>query len=80
MKNILISLVTFYQKVLSPDHSFWAKAIFPNGYCKFYPTCSAYSKEALKKESLMTALLLSIKRVIKCTPWSKGGFNYLNIK
>ena len=54
MKNLnpaqkfLIFSIEKYQKYLSPDHSFWAKNNPP--YCKFYPTCSEYTKEAIEKK------------------------------
>ena len=72
-RKILIQLINFYQKILSPDHSFWAKKIFPWGYCKFQPTCSEYSKQALRKYGVMKGGIKTIWRILRCNPWSRGG-------
>lgn len=48
LQKFLISLVKSYQKIFSPDHSFWAKNNPP--YCKYYPTCSNYMIEAIEKK------------------------------
>jgi len=49
---------------------------FP-GQCKFYPSCSHYAEEAFKKYSFTKALFLSLKRVIGCNWFSKGGIDPL---
>ena len=69
---IVIGLIILYQKTLSPDHGV-LHAIFPHGYCKFYPTCSEYGKLALQKYGLVRGLPMTVWRVIRCNPWSKGG-------
>lgn len=71
MTKILIKIINFYQKNIS---LFLKK----NGIeCKYYPTCSQYSKEALKKYGFFKGTLLSIKRILKCNPFSKGGYDPL---
>jgi len=74
-RYIAIILVTFYQKTLSPDHSFWSKAVFPHGYCKYTPSCSEYSKLSLKKHGLILGSLKNVWRILRCNPWSKGGMD-----
>jgi hypothetical protein len=74
-RNIAIALVTFYQRLFSPDHSFWSKAVFPHGYCKYTPSCSEYSKLSFKKNGLILGALKSFWRVLRCNPWSKGGMD-----
>ena len=71
MKKILIELINLYKKSISP----WLgiKGI----HCKYYPTCSQYSKEAIQKYGAVKGSLLSIKRIIKCNPFSKGGYDPL---
>lgn len=76
-RSVLIMLVTIYQKVFSPDHSFWAKFLIPYGHCKYYPTCSAYAKEALTIYNLPESIKFIFIRLSRCHPWSKGGFDYL---
>jgi len=71
MKKILISLITLYQKTLSPDHG-WFKAQHPHGFCRYYPTCSEYTKQAIQKHGLF-GLFMGFFRVLRCNPWSRGG-------
>lgn len=71
MKKILLKLINFYKKAISP----WigSKGI----HCKFYPTCSEYSKQAIQKYGAGKGSLLSLKRILKCNPFSKGGYDPL---
>lgn len=64
MKYLLIGLVRLYQLIISP--------YFPSS-CRYYPTCSHYSIEALRKHGAIKGLWLSIKRIGRCHPWSEGG-------
>lgn len=71
--GILLILIRIYQFTLSPDHGllrflFW-------GGCRFYPTCSQYTYQALNKYGLIQGGILSLKRILKCHPWQKGGFD-----
>lgn len=72
-KQLIISLIEIYQKVFSPDHSFWAKKIRPHGYCKYYPTCSEYAKQVIKKRGILIGAPKSVWRILRCNPWSGGG-------
>ncbi|HPO48847.1 MAG TPA: membrane protein insertion efficiency factor YidD [Spirochaetota bacterium] len=66
--NIFALLIIFYQKFISP--------FFPPS-CRFYPTCSEYSKQAFLKYGFFKAFFLSIYRIIRCNPWNKGGYDPL---
>tara|TARA_B100000941_G_C28388236_1_gene491184 strand:+ start:441 stop:680 length:240 start_codon:yes stop_codon:yes gene_type:complete len=70
---ILIKLIKFYQYLISP-------LIGPS--CRYLPTCSEYSIEALKTFGFLKGLSLSLKRILSCHPWGKGGFDPIkkNIK
>ncbi len=71
MSKIIILIINFYQKHIS---IFFKK----NGIeCKFYPTCSQYAKQAFKKYGFFKGLFLSVKRFLKCNPFSKGGYDPL---
>lgn len=48
---------------------------FGTGKCRYTPTCSRYSKDALKKYGPIKGTFLSLKRVLKCHPWSPGGYD-----
>ncbi len=63
---IPILFVQFYQIFISP--------YFPNS-CRYTPTCSQYSIEALKKYGIFKGLWLSIKRVSRCHPWGGHGYD-----
>ena len=71
MKKALINIIKFYKKHIS---IFFEK----NGVkCKFYPTCSEYAIQAIDKYGSIKGLFLSIKRIIRCNPFSKGGYDPL---
>lgn len=74
MKKILIYVIKFYQKTISPDHGYF-RFMFPNGYCRFYPSCSEYSIQVLVKYGLIKGLSKSIYRILRCNPWNKGGYD-----
>ena len=63
IKRILILLVRFYRKFISP--------IKGNTHCRFTPTCSMYAIEALEKYGAIKGTYLSIKRILRCHPFSK---------
>jgi len=74
-RNLVIGLILVYQKLLSPDHSFWAKAVHIQGYCKYHPTCSEYAKQTFRKHGFMKGFLKGGYRVLRCNPWSDGGID-----
>ena len=58
----------------------YLKAISTNlgisrGSCRYSPTCSLYARQAFKKYGLLKGAWLSVIRLLKCHPWSKGGYN-----
>ncbi len=70
-----VFLIRAYQKILSPDHSFWAKAMGRPPYCKHIPSCSEYGVEAFEKRGFIVGLLKTSWRVLRCNPWTKGGYD-----
>ena len=65
MKKILVKLVRFYQKYLSP--------LKRRPTCRFYPTCSCYAIEAIETHGAFKGTFLSAKRILRCNPLFKGG-------
>ncbi len=61
-------LIWIYQKLISP---------LKPATCRYYPTCSHYAAEALKKHGFILGSLLAISRVLRCNPWSRGGVDYV---
>lgn len=74
-KNLFISLIRQYQKYLSPDHSIWAKTLERPPYCKHIPSCSDYMIESIQKKWLLIGIWKGIGRILRCNPWSKGGYD-----
>ena len=68
MKPLLLALIRFYKKNLSPDTGLFHRRM-PT--CVFYPTCSDYAEEAIKKYGSIKGLFLAIKRLIRCHPWQR---------
>ncbi|AVX21904.1 MULTISPECIES: membrane protein insertion efficiency factor YidD [Carboxydocella] len=64
--KIIIRLIRFYQKYLSP---------LKGPTCRFYPSCSQYSIEALAKYGLWRGGLMAAKRILSCHPWHPGGYD-----
>ena len=75
-RNILIYLIKIYQKTISPDHGIF-KSLHPYGYCRFTPTCSEYSIDALRKYGVIIGGLKASWRILRCNPWNKGGYDPL---
>jgi uncharacterized protein len=70
MKKIAISLITLYQKTLSPDHGVF-RARYPHGFCKFYPSCSEYTKQAIEKFGIIKGAGMGILRILRCNPFTQ---------
>ena len=66
MKLFVLSLVGFYQQAISP--------VLPSS-CKFYPTCSAYAAEAIRKYGPGRGIWLAAGRVLRCRPFHPGGYD-----
>lgn len=76
LRLIPFTILFVYQKTLSPDHGL-LKVFYPNGYCKFYPSCSEYSKQAFLKYGVLKGFYLTLQRLAKCNPWSEPGIQKL---
>jgi len=64
MKRFLVGLIHLYQKFISP---------LKGQTCRFYPTCSEYSAQAIQKYGLVKGSWRAIKRISKCHPFHPGG-------
>ncbi len=75
MKKFILQLIKLYQKT-----KFFHKPLFKSLFltdtgCRFTPTCSQYSYQAIEKYGIVKGIFLSLKRIIRCHPWSKGGYD-----
>ncbi|WP_431799264.1 membrane protein insertion efficiency factor YidD [Halobacillus andaensis] len=66
MKHVMIAIITIYRKFISP--------LTPPS-CRFMPTCSEYGMEAFSRFGFIKGGWLTLKRILKCHPFYKGGFD-----
>ena len=66
IKNLFIKIIKFYQKYISGLKS---------TKCPYFPTCSQYGLEAIEKYGALKGSLLAAWRIIRCNPFSKGGYD-----
>jgi putative membrane protein insertion efficiency factor len=65
-KIFFLKIIKFYQKFISP---------ILGKNCRFYPSCSEYSYQAIKKYGVPSGLTRGFWRVLRCNPWNKGGID-----
>ncbi len=65
-QRVAVTLLLIYKTALSP--------VLPSA-CKFYPTCSAYAREAVERHGARRGLLLAVKRLLRCRPFAPGGID-----
>ncbi|MEL4106426.1 membrane protein insertion efficiency factor YidD [Oscillospiraceae bacterium WX1] len=66
MKKIVIAMIRFYRRNISP---------LTKPSCRFVPTCSAYALEAVEKYGARKGTWLAVKRIFKCHPFHEGGYD-----
>ena len=66
MKHFMIWLIELYRKYVSPLN---------RPCCRFTPTCSAYAIEAFRKRGFFVGFILTVYRILRCNPFSKGGYD-----
>ena len=68
IKKLCIKLIEFYQKKISTNLGH---------RCKYYPTCSEYTKQAIEKYGVLKGIFKGFIRILRCNPFSKGGYDPL---
>ena len=66
MKTIFIAAISFYRNYLSA---------FKLKTCRYHPSCSQYALEAIEKKGALVSAVLSAKRILRCHPFSRGGYD-----
>ena len=66
MKALLLALIRFYQRCISPYRA---------PCCRFTPTCSTYTYEAIEKYGILRGGWLGFKRILRCNPWGGSGYD-----
>ncbi|MDO5047114.1 MAG: membrane protein insertion efficiency factor YidD [Anaerococcus sp.] len=67
LNKIFIKIIRFYQLFISPQ--------LGQSKCKYYPTCSHYAIDAFRKHGFLKAFFMSVWRILRCNPFSKGGYD-----
>ncbi|MFR1672532.1 MAG: membrane protein insertion efficiency factor YidD [Candidatus Gastranaerophilaceae bacterium] len=65
MQKIVLFLISIYQKISK----------YTPATCRFTPTCSEYTRQAIVKYGVLKGVWLGIKRICKCHPWHEGGYD-----
>ncbi|MBU3109779.1 membrane protein insertion efficiency factor YidD [Clostridium gasigenes] len=66
MKKLILSIINLYRKYISPMRS---------PCCIYSPTCSQYAIDAISKYGVLKGGFLTIRRILRCNPFSKGGYD-----
>jgi putative membrane protein insertion efficiency factor len=66
LRTVAIAPIRAYQKVISPAFG---------DRCRYYPSCSEYAAQAITRFGILRGLVLAAWRLLRCNPWSKGGFD-----
>jgi len=72
MKRIILKTIRLYQKYLSLDTGFLSY-LYSERICRYHPTCSEYTYQAIEKYGIFRGGWLGLKRIVRCHPWAKGG-------
>ncbi|MEK7094554.1 MAG: membrane protein insertion efficiency factor YidD [Patescibacteria group bacterium] len=75
-RKIVSTVIFGYQKTLSPDHG-QLRHLYPHGFCRFYPSCSEYCRQAVLKYGVSRGIVKGVVRIVRCNPFSKGGCDVL---
>ena len=68
MKSLLMLIIRFYQKCISP--------LFPQ-CCRYYPSCSCYAATAVSRFGAFKGSVLAMHRLLRCNPWARGGVDFV---
>jgi len=74
-KLFLLKSIRFYQKYISLDHGLLGRMLGGVKICRFTPTCSEYTYQAIKTHGVSKGSFLGLKRILKCHPFNTGGYD-----
>ncbi len=75
MKKLVLSAIRHYQKSHTYSTAILRSLHLAGGVCRFHPTCSEYTYQAVDKYGSAKGLWIGLKRIVRCHPWNKGGLD-----
>ena len=75
MKKFVLATIRFYQKYLSFDNGFFKFFFLTDKACRFTPTCSEYTYQAVERYGILRGSVYGFKRIVRCHPWNKDGLD-----
>lgn len=75
MRKAVLKLIRLYQKTAFFHSYFFRLFWISDRVCRFQPTCSEYTYQAVEKYGGVKGLFIGLKRIIRCHPWNKGGLD-----
>lgn len=73
--HMALRAIRFYQRYLSPDTGILKTLWLVDSACRFRPTCSEYTYQAIERYGIIFGSLMGVHRILRCNPWHKGGFD-----
>lgn len=73
MKQLFLALIRFYQKTRFFHNVFFKTFFLTDAVCRFTPSCSEYTYQAIGKHGSLKGFVLGLRRIIRCHPFSSGG-------
>jgi len=77
MKKFILFLIRAYQKSWFFRSRILRTLFLSDGACRFQPTCSEYTYQAIERYGIIRGSWVGVKRILRCHPWSKGGYDLL---
>jgi putative membrane protein insertion efficiency factor len=75
LQKTVLKLIGLYQKSLLIDNPIRKMFLPGDSVCRFQPTCSNYMYESVQKHGTIKGVMYGLYRIVRCNPWSKGGFD-----